>query len=111
MSFEAPKLPDGFIFNVGIVHDSDGENVRIRLEETDGLKILGITVRYNTIHKTHWLICNSYLDTEHLHKTMLRRMEGMVELAESIAKRRAVAPSTKGIAGIYPPKKIIGGSE
>lgn len=110
MGFEAPKLPDGFIFNVDIVNYSDGENVRVRLEETDGLKILGIVVRYNTIHSTSLFVCNNFLDTDHLHKKILERMTEMVEVAEMAVARKASYPSTKGIAGIYPPKKIVGGN-
>lgn len=111
MSFEAPKLPEGFYFNVTTFVDRDGDNVFVKLKEKDGLKILGIVFRDDSTVGYECLVTNNYLDTDHLHTAVEERMVALANKAQSIASHRARAPSTAGIAGNYPPKKIVGGSE
>lgn len=111
MSFEAPKLPEGFYFNVTTFVDRDGDNVFVKLKEKDGLKILGIVFREDSTAGYDCLVTKNYLDTDHLHTAVEKSMVALANKAQSIANRRANSPSVAGLVGNYPPKKIVGGSE
>lgn len=111
MGFEAPKLPEGFYFKVTTFSDNDGENVLIKLIERKSNKFLFITLSTNTTIAYNCRVVREYIDTDHLHEVMKKDMESLANRAYSIHQRRINGPSTSGVVGEYPPKKIVGGTE
>lgn len=111
MSFEAPKLPEGFYFKVTTFSDNDGENVLIKLVERKSKKFLFIELYSNTTIAYKCRVVREHIDTDHLHEVIKKDMDSLASRAHHIHHRRINGPSTRGIVGEYPPKKIVGGKE